>query len=139
MPYPAPYTNPTYPNQVWNSGVWPPPTYYTGFGPFTDDRNRDRFIHSIDNEVVEFGGKRVLRYMLPQTPVQPGSLRLGGYVFDDSQGVLYDFPKGDGNPGRVVGTIDYESGLIIVDIAVSTHISRRRAEWTAPASQATAC
>jgi len=134
--FPAPYPQPNY---TWSSAVWPPPTYYTGFGPFTDDRNRDRFIHPIDNEVVEFMGKRVLRYMLPSTPVQPGSLRLGGYVFDDSMGVLYDFPTGDGNPGRVVGTIDYTSGLIIVDIEVSTHLSRRRAEWYAPAVQPSGC
>ena len=124
---------PTQPTQyAWSSIVWPPPTYYTGFGPFADDRKRDRFIHSIDNAIVEQDGRRYLRYQLPDTPVMPGSVRIDGYLFDTSDGNLVDFPKGDGEPGVVVGTIDHQNGLIVIDADLSPHLSRRRAEWYGP-------
>ena len=120
-------------NYAWASGVWPPPTYYTGFGPFTEDRLRDKFILSIDNAVVLQGGKRYMRYQLPETPAQVGTVRIDGCLFDTADGKLVDFPKGDGQPGKIVGTIDHMTGLIVIDVDLAPGLSRRRAEWIAPA------
>ena len=107
---------------------WPPPSYYSTFNPKTELRERTERLHSIDAAIVtDDEGRRVMRFMTPQTPIKPGSVRVDGVLADRvaEPGVLYTFPP---DP-EIAGTIDYATGLIVIDLAVSPGTCSRRVEF----------
>lgn len=105
---------------------WPPPSYYTSFNPSKDRKEREARLHSIDAAILtDDAGKRTMRFQTPTTPVMPGTLRLDGVLEDRSDGLLYTFPP---NP-KVAGTVDYATGLIVIDLDVSPGTCSRYAEY----------
>ncbi len=100
---------------------WPPPSYYTTFDPKDSQLGLSFRLRALDPKVVVAeDGRRFMRYQVPQTPVQPGSVRLDGSLYD-VDGELFTF----GQTPRLAGTIDYASGVLEVDIDVSPGIYSR--------------
>lgn len=120
---------------------WPPPNYYTTFN-LTDDTQNVRFLSPIDAAVVGPGagtpglepmptrdGPRILRYQLPEAPVENGSVRIDGYLrsTNEAQGKLLDFDK-----NQEVGTVDHDTGLIEINVELAPGLSSRRVQFIFP-------
>jgi hypothetical protein len=129
--------------------MWPPPNYYTTF-ELRDETKQHFFVTPIDTEIIDAegnrvdtpglgdpeGGKRFLRYMLPKAPVVLGSVRVDGYLRSspEVQGKLLLFAS-----DTEVGTVDHDTGLMVIDIDLAPGLSSRRVEFVFPRPAAPAC
>jgi len=109
--------------------VWPPIGYWeTGnYGPDSPAKFGMAFV--LDQTVqVKPDGTRFLRYQLPQQPIEPGSLFVGGYIRSTIDGLLF-------NPANIqVGVIDFDTGVfeILIEYNESPGIYSRTVEYIYP-------
>ena len=90
---------------------------------------RFAMVFPLDEKVqVNAAGRRYIRYQLPQQPVEPGSVFVGGYLRSTADGLLF-------NPANnQVGTIDFDTGVFTVEIDYdeSPGVSSRTVEYIYP-------
>lgn len=109
--------------------TWPPGNYFDQFGPFSDPRFRAGEVNPIDGRVfVSADGVRVLRYQLPEAPVEIASVRIDGILFSTDDGKLLTERR------QQVGTVDFDTGFIEIDIDIraSPDLGSRRVEYIYP-------
>jgi hypothetical protein len=108
---------------------WPPWGYYeTGnYGP--DAPQTRALAFPLDDRVLEKpDGTRYLRYQVPQQPIEPGSLFVGGYLRSTVGGLLF-------NPANLqVGLVNFDTGVFEVwlDYDESPGKSSRTVEYIFP-------
>jgi hypothetical protein len=113
---------------------WPPPNYYTTFGPFSDPFFQVHLLHPIDPSwPITVDGERVTRYQLPLAPVEIGKVLISGYIRSTDDGKLLD---GENNE---VGEIDHDTGILSINVELSPELGDRRAEFFYPRKVAPAC
>jgi hypothetical protein len=113
---------------------WPPPNYFTTFGPFNNPYFQTHRIHPIDvSWPITVEGKRVARYQLPLAPVEIGKVLISGYLRSTDDGKLLD------RHNEEVGTIDHDSGIIVIDVEASPELGDRIVSFFYPRTVAPAC
>jgi hypothetical protein len=114
--------------------TWPPGNYYDLFGPFSDPRRRAGEVNPIDGRIfVSADGARVLRYQLPEAPIEVASLRIDGILFSTTDGKLVTERQGQ------VGTVNFDTGFIEIDIEASPDLGSRRVEYLYPRRETPTC
>jgi len=113
---------------------WPPGNYFDTFGPFIDPRQRLTEVNTINSaEFINDAGSRVLRYQLPEAPIEIASLRIDGILFSTEEGKLVTEKQ------KNVGTVDFDTGFIEISIDASPDMGSRRVEYLFPRQVAPAC
>jgi hypothetical protein len=113
---------------------WPPGNYYDMFGPFTDPRHRIGEVNPVNGKVfVSADGTRTLRYQLPEAPIEVASLRIDGILFSTTDGRLVTERQDQ------VGTVNFDTGFIEIDIEASPDLGSRRVEYYFPRREQPAC
>jgi hypothetical protein len=113
---------------------WPPGNYYDTFGPFTDPRRRVTEVNTISSrEFVSDDGSRVVRYQLPEAPIEIASLRVDGILFSTEEGTLVTEKQ------EIVGTVNFDTGFIEISIDASPDLGARRVEYFFPRREAPVC
>lgn len=114
--------------------TWPPGNYFDQFGPFSDPRRRAGEVNPIDGRIfVSADGTRTLRYQLPEAPVDVESVRIDGILFSTADGKLLT------EHGTQVGTVNFDTGFIEIDITASPDLGSRRVEYLYPRQETTTC
>ena len=112
---------------------WPPGNYFDTFGPFVDPRHRTFEIMAISGITVSADGSRSLRYQLPEAPIEIASLRFDGILFSTEDGKLITEKR------EQVGTVDFDNGIIDINVDKSPDLGSRRAEYVYPRRETPIC
>ena len=105
---------------------FPPPGYYWSLNePPTSGGEKVSVVPLLDSRVVVRDGVSILRYQLPENPVGD-VVRIGGYLVSTPAGDLIDGDQ------KVVGTINFQTGLFEIEAALSPDLGARRVEYTFP-------
>jgi len=103
--------------------IWPPPGYFWSKNPTITTRDRTDVL--VPLEAVALG--EVMRYQLPETPAEPGSVFVDGHLYSLATGELLD------QDGTLAGSVDFDTGMIEIDTSVSPGLSSRRAQYVVAA------
>jgi len=103
---------------------FPPPGWWHETTIATTHYIRRDEVPPLDYPVLD--GVKHARYQLPENPVEPGSVATGGYLFSNLAGELID---GD---GVVAGTVDFTTGLIVINLTISPDPGAREVQYALP-------
>ena len=106
------------------STPWPPSGYFWSKNPVITTQDRTEVVVPIHSAIFTLaGGERVMRYQLTETPVEPGSVFMDGYLRTDNTGELFD------RENEVVGAVNFTTGFIEIDIGKSPDLGSRRVQY----------
>lgn len=103
--------------------VFPPPGYYWSLNEPPKGLSRTAEAPILNSAFEVRDGVRFLRYQLPEAPVED-AVRIGGYIVSTPAGDLIDSDQ------KVVGTIDFTTGVFEIEVGLSPDIGSRRVEYT---------
>lgn len=113
---------------------WPPPNYYTTFGPFNDPYFHVVLLHHIDpSGIIMVEGVQTMRYQLPLVPVEIASVLISGYIRSTTDGKLLD------KNNEQVGSIDFDTGLFDINVELAPELGDKRVEFRYPRQAAPTC